>query len=146
MASIVIGMVVGSILGGVASAGTSAAIKAAEGDPGVDEQKRHDLANEKLDKAKDEYNRKRDMLRDWAEKIAKKEKNADVSIRNMDDAIELYAKFHPEGGPLSDLKEPKLSDFYTPPSASNQNTELALMGVSGAAAGALTFYLVEKFL
>ena len=86
-----------------------------------EERKRHDKALENLTKARDEYEKKRLALIDYANKKVMEQRKADKNFVDSKKAMELY--FEATLGP-----EPKLSDFYEP-SETQKNNELLFIVV-----------------
>ena len=80
------------------------------------EQKRHELAMEKLTKARDEWNKKRTELNDFLSKKLYDQKESEDVFNEVDEAMEEYGKVYGEdkSNELKNLlgPEPKLSDFY----------------------------------
>ena len=104
------------------------------------ERKRHDLALEKLQRARDEWNRDRVKHLDFINKRLREKNEAKVYINNVDEAmLEYYRVFAKQIKPLQ--REPELSDFYHP-SENQKNGELlfAVVG-TGIATYALYKYL-----
>ena len=96
-------------------------------DHGAEERKRHDLAIENLQKARDNSNEDRMKLLDLINKRLRERNKARAYINNLDKAIlEYYRVFAKQIKPLP--PEPKLSDFYHP-SENQKNGEL-LFGVA----------------
>ena len=85
-------------------------------DHGEKERKKHDLAEEQLQKARDKWNEDRMKRLDFINKRLreKKKKNeARAYINNVDDAVlKCYRVFTKQIKPLP--PEPQLSDFYHP--------------------------------
>ena len=82
-------------------------------DHGEKERERHDLALEKLQRARDEWNKDRMKRLDFINKRLCKKNVARVYINNVDEAmLEYYRVFGKQIKPL--LPEPELSDFYHP--------------------------------
>ena len=90
-----------------------------------EERKRHDKALEDLAKARDEYEKKRLALIDYANKKVMEERKANKNFLDSEKAIELY--YEATLGP-----PPKLSDFYEP-SETQKNNELIfiVVGMTG---------------
>ena len=96
-------------------------------DHGEEERKRHDLALEKLQRARDEWNKDRMKRLDFINKRLREKNEARVYIDNVDEAIlEYYRVFAKQIKPLP--PEPKLSDFYHP-SKIQKNGELLFVAV-----------------
>ena len=85
------------------------------------ERKRHDEAIEKLAKARDEYEKKRLALIDYANQKVMEERKANKNFVDSEEAMKLY--FEATLGP-----PPKLSDFYEP-SETQKNNELLFIFV-----------------
>ena len=95
-------------------------------DHGEKERKRHDLALEKLQRARDEWDQDRMQRLDFINKRVS-EKNERPYINNVDEAIlEYYRVFAKQIKPLP--PEPQLSDFYHP-SEAQKSGELLFVAV-----------------
>ena len=80
---------------------------------GAEERKRHDLALEKLQKARDEWNRDQMKRLDFINKRLREKNEARIYISNVDEAmVEHYGVFAKKIRPLP--PEHELSDFYHP--------------------------------
>ena len=80
-------------------------------DHGAEQRKRHDLTLEKLQKARDEWNRDRMKRLDFINKRLRERNETKAYIKNADEAmLEYYRLFAKKIKPLP--PEPKLSDFY----------------------------------
>ena len=109
-------------------------------DHGTEERKRHDLALEKLQRARDEWNKDRMKRLNFMNKRLREKNEARTYINNVDEAMfEYYRVFAKQIKPLP--PEPELSDFYHP-SENQKNGELlfAVVG-TGIATYALYKYL-----
>ena len=109
-------------------------------DHGAEERKRHDLALEKLQRARDEWNRDRMKRLNYINKRLLEKNEAKVYINNVDEAmLEYYRVFAKQIKPLP--PEPELSDFYHP-SENQKNGKLLFIAVgTGIATYALYKYL-----
>ena len=109
-------------------------------DHGEEERKRHDLAFEKPQRARDKWNENRMKRLDFINKSLPKANKAKVYISNVGEAmLEYYRVFAKQIKPL--LPEPGLSDFYQP-SRVQKNGELLFIALgSGIATYALYKYL-----
>ena len=109
-------------------------------DHGEEERKRHDLALEKLQRARDEWNEDRMKRLDFINKRLREKNEARAYINNVDEAmLEYYRVFAKQIKPLP--PEPQLSDFYHP-SEAQKNGELLFVTVgTGIATYALYKYL-----
>ena len=107
---------------------------------GAEERKIHDLALEKLQRARDEWNRDRMKRLDLINKRLRERNEARAYIKNVDEAmLEYYRVFAKKIKPLP--PEPELSDFYHP-SEVQKNGELLFVAVgTGIATYALYKYL-----
>ena len=108
-------------------------------DHGEKERKRHDLALEKLQRARDEWDQDRMQRLDFINKRVS-EKNERPYINNVDEAIlEYYRVFAKQIKPLS--PEPQLSDFYHPSEAQKSGQLLFVAVGTGIETYALYRYL-----
>ena len=109
-------------------------------DHGAEERKRHDLALEKLQRARDEWNEDRMKRLDFINKRHREKNEATAYINNVDEALlEHYRVFAKQIKPLP--PEAQLSDFYHP-SEVQKNDELLFIAVgTGIATYALYRYL-----
>ena len=107
---------------------------------GAEERKRHNLPLEKLQKARDEWNRDRMKRLDLINKRLRERNEARAYIKNVNEAmLEYYRVFAKKIKPLP--PEPELSDFYHP-SEVQKNGELLFVAVgTGIATYALYKYL-----
>ena len=109
-------------------------------DHGAKERKRHDLAEEKLQRARDEWNRDQTKRLDFISKRLRGKNEAKAYINNVDEAMfEYYRVFAKQIKPLP--PEPELSDFYHQ-SETQKNGELLFIAVG---AGIAT-YVLYKYL
>ena len=82
-------------------------------DHGAEERKRHDLALQKLQRARDEWNRDRIKRLDFINRKLREQNEAKAYINNVDEAmLEYYCVFAKQIKPLP--PDPGLSDFYHP--------------------------------
>ena len=109
-------------------------------DHGEEERKRHDVALEKLQKARDEWNKARMKRLDFMNKRLREKNQAKVYINNIDEAmVEYYHVFAKQIKPLPPV--PELSDFYHT-SENKKNGELLFVVVgTGIVTYALHRYL-----
>ena len=105
-----------------------------------EERKRHDLALEKLQRARDEWNKDRMKRLDFIDKKLREKNEARAYINNVDEAmLEHYRVFAKQIKSLP--PDPQLSDFYHP-SEAQKNGELLFVAVAtGIVAYALYKYL-----
>ena len=96
-------------------------------DHGEKQSKRHELALEKLQRARDEWNKDRNKRLDFINKRLREQNRARAYINNDDEAmLEYYRIFAKKLKPLP--PEPQLSDFYHP-SETQKNGELLFVAV-----------------
>ena len=109
-------------------------------DHGEEEHKRHDLTLEKLQRAREEWNRDRVKHLDLINKRQRERNEARAYIKHVDEAMfEYYRVFAKKIKLLP--PEPELSDFYHP-SEVQKNGELLFVAVgTGIATYALYNYL-----
>ena len=123
MASIAI-MAGGALVNALAFSGTNF-IFGQLGDHGGTEMKRHNLAVERLSKAREEYSKERQQRLDYLNKTISQQKHAERTFGDLGMAMREYNKV--TGQQLPPLRdEPKLSDFYNP-SRQRKDAELALI-------------------
>ena len=110
-------------------------------DHGAEERKRHDLALEKLQRARDEWNRDRMKHLDLINEKLRERTEERAYIKNADKAmLEYYRVF--EKKKIKPLPtEPELSDFYHP-SENKKNGELLFVMVGAG----VTTYALYKYL
>ena len=89
-------------------------------DHGAEERKRHDLALEKLQRTRDEWNTDRMKRLDFINRSLREKNEAKAYINNVDEVmLEYYQIFAKQIKPLP--PESELSDFYHP----SENTKMA---------------------
>ena len=107
---------------------------------GEEEQKRHDLALERLQRARDEWNKDQMKGLDFIHKRPPEKNEARVDINNVDQAmLEYYRVFAKQIKPLP--PEPQLSNFYHPSEAQKSGELLFVAVGTGIATYALHRYL-----
>ena len=102
------------------------------------ERKRHDLAIEQLQKAQIEWAQKRQERIDFINKQLRPERKAETKFTELNDAMREYQEVFSHELP-SLLREPVLSDFYTP-SNEQQDRELAFVTLSMIGIGGVLCY------
>ena len=125
----------GAVVNATAFDGASLGFSMLRNDGGK-EHKRHDLAEEQLQEARDKWNEDRMKQLDFINKRLREKNEAMAYINNVDEAIlEYYRVFAKQIKPLP--PEPQLSDFYHP-SEAQKNGELLFATVgTGIATHAL---------
>ena len=109
-------------------------------DHGEKERKRHDLALEKLQRARDEWDQDRMQRLDFINKRVREKNETRPYINNVDEAIlEYYRVFAKQIKPLP--PEPQLSDFYHPSEAQKSGELLFVAVGTGIETYALYSYL-----
>ena len=100
----------GAVVNALAFSGTSSVFSRLT-DHGPEECKRHDLAEEKLQRVRDEWNRDRMKRLDHINKRLRERDEARAYIKNVNEAmLEYYRVFAKKIKPLP--PDPELSDFY----------------------------------
>ena len=137
MASIAI-MAGGALVNALAFSGTNF-IFGQLGDHGGTEMKRHNLAVEKLSKAREEYSKERQQRLDYLNKTISQQKHAERTFGDLNAAMREYHEGHgsEQLPPLRD--EPKLSDFYNPSRDGGRDAEIALVVGGMAVVGLLAY-------
>jgi len=121
----------GAVVNALAFSGTNYLF----GKLGGAERKRHNLAMEKLSKARDEYSRERQQRLDFINQSFQQQRHAE----NLGAAMEEYARV--TGRALPKLKNPpELADFYAP-SEGRKNGEIAFV-IGGMSLVAIIVYKV----
>ena len=129
----------GAVLNALAFSGTNFVFSQLT-DHGEEEQKRHDLALEKLQRARDEWNKDRTKRLDFINERLPEQNKARAYINNADEAmVEYYRVFAKQIKPLP--PEPQLSDFYYPSEAQKNGELLFVTASTGIATYALYKYL-----
>ena len=137
MASLAI-MAGGALINSLAFSGTNF-IFGQLGDHGGTEMKRHNLAVERLSKAREEYSQERQQRLDYLNKTISQQKHAEQTFDDLNVAMREYNKV--TGQRLSPLRNPpKLADFYNP-SRQQKDGEIAFVVGGMAVVG----FLVYKF-
>ena len=109
-------------------------------DHGEEERKRHDLAEEQLQRERDQWNKDRMKQLDFINKRLREKNEAKAYINNVDQAMfEYYRVVAKQIKPLP--LEPQLSDFYHP-SESQKKGELLFVTVG---TGIATYALYKYF-
>ena len=107
---------------------------------GAEELKRHDLALENLEKARDRWNEDRMKRLDLINKRLHERNEAWAYINNLDKAmLEFYRVFAKQRKPLP--PEPELSDFYHPSETQKSSKLLFVVAGTGIATYVLYKYL-----
>ena len=126
----------GALINALAFSGTNAAFGLL-GDHGGTERKRHDLAMERLNKAREDWSRDRQERLDLINKTLSDQRHAKQKFSDLGIAMREYHEVTSQS--LPPLRaEPKLSDFYNP-SRERKDAEIALV-VGGMAVVGLLVY------
>ena len=108
------------------------------------ERKRHDLAEEQLSAAKDQWQRQRTKHLDFLNDRIRKQNAAKQTFYSVDRALQYYNEMTGENRelPLNLQHEPKLEDFYEP---SDEQIEKELVFIAGGTlvAGYLTYKYIQ---
>ena len=116
----------GAVVNATAFGGASLRFSMFRNDGG-EERKRHDLAEEQLQRARDKWNEDRIKWLDFIKKRLREKNEARAYINKIDEAVlEYYRVFAKQIKPLP--PEPQLSDFYHP-SEAQKNGELLFVTV-----------------
>ena len=113
----------GALINALAFSGTNAAFSILR-DHGGTEMKRHNLAVERLSKAREEYSKERQQRLDYLNKTTSQQRHAERTFGDLGIAMQEYHKI--TGQQLPPLREPKLSDFYNL-STARKNAEITLV-------------------
>ena len=108
-------------------------------DHGEEERKRHDLALQKLQMGRDEWNKDRMKRLKFINKRLREKNEARAYINSVDEAmLEYYRVFAKQIKPLP--SKPQLSDSYHPSEAQENGELLFVVVVTGIGAYALYKY------
>ena len=138
----------GALINALAFSGTNAAFSLL-GDHGGLERKRHDVAMERLSKAREDWNRDRQERLDLINKALSDQRHAKQTFSDLGIAMREYsdrlAAQHEQvtSQSLPPLRDPpKLADFYNP-SRQRKDAEIALVVGGMAVVGALAYKFSE---
>jgi len=110
-----IGMMIGgAVVNGLAFTGSGYLFKMLDKNGYEAEMKRHNLAQERLQKASAEWEEHRKQTIDFVNLQLKKEHDAAIDFNNADNALTLFNELHPTDKRHQLRKKPELRDFYTP--------------------------------
>ena len=131
-------MVGGAIVNAFAFSGSSFLFSMFGNKQISEERKRHDLAIEQLQRARDQWARKRTERIDYINETLKREHNAIAVFNDVDAAMREYnlVTGRQDLPPLE--QEPKLSDFYKP-SDDQKTRELIFVAVGLGVTGLVTY-------
>ena len=108
-------------------------------DHGSTERKRHDIAMEQLNKAREDWSRERQQRLDYLNKTLSDQRHAKQTFSDLSLAMQEYHEV--TGQQLPPLRgEPKLNDFYNP-SRERKDAEIALAVGGMALVGFLAYKL-----
>ncbi|WP_375669909.1 hypothetical protein [Bartonella sp. CL29QHWL] len=109
-----IGMLFGSaVINAVAFTGSGYLFKSLDKNGYEAEIKRHNRAQEELQKASTEWEEHRKSTIDFVNLELKRERDASIDFKNTDAALSLYNYLHPNKKIVLN-KRPELSDYYQP--------------------------------
>ena len=129
----------GAVVNAIAFSGTTFAFSQLT-DHGKEERKRHNPSLEKLQGARDKWNKDQMKRLDFINKRLREANKAKVYISNADDAmLEYYRVFAKQIKPLP--PEPELSDFYQP-SGTQKDGELLFIALGSG----IVTYAFYKYL
>ena len=127
----------GAAINALAFSGTNYLFSAFS-DHGLAERKRHNLALEKLTKAREKYNEERLNHLDFINQRIREKQQGREYIQDLDAAMSEYARVF--GRRLAPLpKEPELSNYYQP-SEQQKNAELVFVTIGMTALGGILLY------
>ena len=138
MASAIVMMVGGAITNALAFSGSNFIFSQMSS---AEERKRHNLAMEKLQHDRDVWNEERLAKIDYMNKKLKQEGHAEMTFKNVDNAMQNY--YYLTGEQLQFSPEPQLSDYLDESQQSALQTgELAIVSVGLLITGYLTYKFV----
>ena len=128
MATLLATLIGGAVLNATSFIGGNYLAKYLSGSNLDEERKRHDLAIEKLQKSRDEWNRKRQKYQDYLYKQTLKKNKAELDFTHTDIALEKLEQ-----------TEPVLTDYYEPSEQQKQGEILYII-----LGGAVVLLLIKK--
>lgn len=136
-------MMLGSaVINAVAFTGSGYLFKSLDKNGYEAEMKRHNLAQEELQKASTEWEEHRKSLIDFVNLELKRENEANIDFKNTDTALSIYNHLNPDK-PVVLAKRPQLSDFYQPSDEMKKYEYLwIILGLSGL--GLVIYYFTRK--
>lgn len=136
MASAIAMMIGGAITNALAFTGSNY-LFSHMGSNSNEEKIRHDKAIEKLETAKTKWNKERIKRLDFLHEQEKKEREGAEEFGKVDQAMKDYYYF------TKKVKEPKLSDFYTP-SEDQKNREIGFVVAGMIVTGVIAWKVSER--
>jgi len=136
-------MIGGAIVNAVAFSGSNWIFSSLKSTQVDEERLRHDKAVEQLNAAHEAWSKKRTERLDWLNQQLQREQHSLATFRDVDSAMAEYAQVFGEekaAAAAADLREPLLSDFYTP-SDDHKTRELIFVGLGSLATGAIVWKL-----
>jgi hypothetical protein len=103
----------GALVNAFAFTGSGYLFKALDKNGYEKEMKRHNLAQEKLQKETSKWEEQRKQVIDFVNLQLKREHNSAIDFRNVDASLTIYSELHPEYK-IKINKKPELRDFYNP--------------------------------
>ena len=134
-------MLGGAVINGLAFSGAGELFKMFDKNGYEEEMKRHNLAQEQLQKDTVEWNQHRQQIIDYANLQLQREHQATIDFQNVDDAFTYYNELHP----LQKLQlknKPVLSEYYQP-SDKMKNYEYLWIAAGMVGLGAIVYFYVK---
>ena len=141
MASVAI-MIVGAVVSAAAITAGNALYDTFGRVDGSEERFRHDRAVEDLQKASDEWNRKRLETLDFINNKIREKSESRNTFDDVDKAIEFYNETHPDAN-LTLHKQPLLRDFYKA-AHEQKDYEVTIVTVLSVVSGYLMFKVYKR--
>lgn len=143
MASIAV-IVGGALVNALAFSGSNFIFSKMKSSNVDEERKRHDLAVEQLNSAKEAWSKKRTAHLDWVNEELRRENHAAQTFQNVEEANREYALAYPQKSLAPLDREPQLSDFYVP-SEPQKDREIAFIVVGMGVVGLVGYYIQSRF-
>ena len=130
-------IVAGGLFNAVAFAGAGYLFSKFNKDGHDEETKRHDLALEKLEKARQEWNKKDIERQEKIKALRRERSDADADFKNINKALKDYEKVTLIFDEKKFTRQPHIWDFYEPSSEMKEYMTLTIgtMGLVGGWAG-----------
>ena len=137
-----IGMMLGgAVINGIAFTGAGELFRMFDKNGYAEEMKRHNLAQEQLNKATVEWDQQRKQTIDYVNLQLQKEHQSAIDFQHVDNALSYYNELHPLNK-VSIKNRPVLSEYYQP-SEKMKNYEYLWIIVGMTSLGVLIYFFVK---
>ena len=134
-------MLGGAVINGIAFTGAGELFRMFDKNGYAEEMKRHNLAQEQLNKATVEWDQQRKQTIDYVNLQLQKEHQSAIDFQHVDNALSYYNELHPLNK-VSIKNRPVLSEYYQP-SEKMKNYEYLWIIVGMTSLGVLIYFFVK---